>query len=152
MSSKGTIVLTGANGTIGNAIISRILASQELSSYHSVFTVRDASSYVVPHQSANATAQIAYDTVSLDLGNLASVRAAAATINAKVAAGEIPPIRAFILNAAYHEMDAQRFTDDGFCLVFMSTYLGNWLLILLLLRSMDRDMGRIVVLGSRAHK
>ncbi|KAJ9354714.1 hypothetical protein DTO280E4_6779 [Paecilomyces variotii] len=146
---KGTIVLTGANGGIGSAIVSRILASPELSSYYGIYTVRDTSSTHLAHQVSN-TAH-AYEALSLDLSNLASVRAAAATINARVTAGEIPPIRALILNAGYHEMDAQRFTDDGFATVFAVNYLGNWLLTLLLLQSMDRENGRIVVLGSRAH-
>ncbi|KAJ9245857.1 hypothetical protein DTO169E5_576 [Paecilomyces variotii] len=146
---KGTIVLTGANGGIGSAIVSRILASPELSSYYGIYTVRDTSSTHLAHQVSN-TAH-AYEALSLDLSNLASVRAAAATINARVTAGEIPPIRALILNAGYHEMDAQRFTDDGFATVFAVNYLGNWLLTLLLLQSMDRENGRIVVLGSKAH-
>ncbi|KAJ9410537.1 hypothetical protein DTO045G8_2000 [Paecilomyces variotii] len=146
---KGTIVLTGANGGIGSAIVSRILASPELSSYYGIYTVRDTSFTHLAHQVSN-TAH-AYEALSLNLSNLASVRAAAATINARVTAGEIPPIRALILNAGYHEMDAQRFTDDGFATVFAVNYLGNWLLTLLLLQSMDRENGRIVVLGSKAH-
>jgi NAD(P)-dependent dehydrogenase (short-subunit alcohol dehydrogenase family) len=151
MSPKGTIVLTGANGTIGNAIVSRIMSSPELSSYHGIYTVRNASSYVSPSQGANTTTH-AYDAISLELSSLDSVRAATATINARVAAGEIPPIRALILNAAYHEMDAMRFTGDGFTTTFMASYLSQWLLVLLLLQSMDREMGRIVVLGSNAHE
>ncbi|KAJ9303857.1 hypothetical protein DTO217A2_6667 [Paecilomyces variotii] len=146
---KGTIVLTGANGGIGSAIVSRILASPELSSYYGIYTVRDTSSTHLAHQVSN-TAHT-YEALSLDLSNLASVRAAAATINARVTAGEIPPIRVLILNAGYHEMDAQRFTDDGFATVFAVNYLGHWLLTLLLLQSMDRENGRIVVLGSKAH-
>ncbi|KAJ9367155.1 hypothetical protein DTO282E5_8198 [Paecilomyces variotii] len=147
---KGTIVLTGANGGIGSAIVSRILASPELSSYYGIYTVRDTSSTHLAHQVSN-TAHT-YEALSLDLSNLASVRAAAATINARVTAGEIPPIRVLILNAGYHEMDAQRFTDDGFATVFAVNYLGHWLLTLLLLQSMDRENGRIVVLGSKAHE
>ena len=148
MPAKGTIVLTGANGGIGSAIVSRIMSSPELSSYHGIYTVRNASSYTPPLQEASHV----YDVISLELSSLANVRAAAATINARVAAGEIPPIRALILNAAFHEMDAQRFTDDGFATVFMVSYLSQWLLTLLLLQSMDREMGRVVVLGSRTHK
>jgi NAD(P)-dependent dehydrogenase (short-subunit alcohol dehydrogenase family) len=73
-------------------------------------------------------------------------------INRKVSAGEIPPIRALILNAGHQEMDEQRFTEEGLATVFVANYLGHWLLVLLLLRSMDRERGRIVVLGSRAHE
>ncbi|TAQ84953.1 hypothetical protein B7494_g6727 [Chlorociboria aeruginascens] len=153
MPPKGTIVLTGANGGIGSSIVSRILTSPELSSYHGIYTVRDASStslHLPPHLGSNTVKQ-SYDTLSLELSNLASVRSAAATINTRVAAGEIPPIRALILNAGYQELDAQRFADDGFATMFTANYLGHWLLVLLLLQSMDREMGRIVVLGSKAH-
>jgi NAD(P)-dependent dehydrogenase (short-subunit alcohol dehydrogenase family) len=122
MPPKGTIVLTGANGGIGSAVVSRILSSPELSSYHGIYTVRDASS--MPQLRAN-TVTHAHDWLSLDLSSLASVHVAATTINARVAAGEIPPIRALILNAGYHEMDGQRFTDDGFATVFAANYLGH---------------------------
>ena len=155
MPSKGTIVLTGANGGIGSAIVSRIRSSPEFSSYHAIYTVRDASSslplYLDAHQQPKTSTQ-AFDTISLELSDLTSVRAAAASINARVAAGETPPIRALILNAGYHEMNTQRFTEDGFAMMFMVNYLGNWLLALLLLHSMDRETGRIVVLGSKAHE
>lgn len=155
MTSKGTIILTGANGGIGSAIVSRIRSSPELSSYHAIYTVRDASSPLPPHldpqiQQREGVKQT-FDTISLELSNLQSVRAAAASINARVTAGQIPPIRALILNAGYHEMNTQSFTEDGFATMFMANYLGNWLLVLLLLKSMDREMGRIVVLGSKAH-
>lgn len=150
MPPKGTIVLTGANGGIGSAIVSRIVASPELSSYYGIYTVRNAAS--TPLHLAPNTGPHAHDTLSLDLSSLASVRAAAATINARVAAGEIPPIRALVLNAGYQEMDGQRFTDDGFDTMFEVNYLGNWLLVLLLLQSMGRETGRIVVLGSKAHE
>lgn len=154
MPPKGSIVLTGANGGIGSAIVSRIRSSPELSSYHAIYTVRDASSplppQLDPRQQSNTSTQ-AFDTISLELSDLASVRAAAASINTRVAAGEIPPIRALILNAGYHEMNTQRFTKDGYAMMFMVNHLGNWLLVLLLLQSMDREMGRIVVLGSKAH-
>lgn len=157
MSAKETIVVTGANGGIGSAIVSRIRSSPELSSYHAIYTVRDASSSLPPQldprkQTNTTTATKPFDTISLELTNLDSVRAAAASINARIAAGEIPPIRALILNAGYHEMNTQRFTEDGYAVMFMANYLGHWLLVLLLLQSMDREMGRIVVLGSKAHE
>ena len=147
--AKGTIIVTGANGGLGRAIASRIAASTELSAYHGIYTVRDASTAVIP---ALTSTSHAHDTISLDLSKLDGVRAAAASINARVAAHEIPPIRALILNAGYQELDAQRWTEDGFAMTFASNYLGHWLLTLLLLQSMDKEHGRIVVLGSSAHE
>jgi len=149
--SKGTIIVTGANGGIGSAIVSRIFTSPDLASYYGIYTVRDPSSSSLQFPSTNILAH-SHDTISLELSNLTSVQKAAATINARVAAGEIPSIRALILNAGYQELDGQRTTDDGFALTFAANYLGHWLLVLLLLQSMDREMGRIVVLRSKAHK
>ncbi|PQE32203.1 short-chain protein [Rutstroemia sp. NJR-2017a WRK4] len=148
MAPTGTILVTGANGGIGSAIVSQIFASPELALYHGIYTVRDptASPLSVPEKHTHE-----YETLPLDLNDLAGIREIAATINKKVADGEIPPIRALILNAGYQELDAQRFTKDGFATVFTANYLGHWLLVLLLLQSMDRERGRIVVLGSKAH-
>ncbi|KAI0003882.1 putative short-chain dehydrogenase [Xylariaceae sp. FL0662B] len=150
--AKGTIVMTGANGGLGRSIVSRIAESPELASYHGIYAVHDASSspLQLPDHGSNTIVH-SYDTLSLELSNLASVREVAASINARVATGDIPPIRALILNAGYQELDAQRFTDDGFAVTFLVNYLGHWLLVLLLLQSMDREMGRIVVVASKAH-
>lgn len=79
------------------------------------------------------------------------MRAVAAGISPRVAAGEIPPIRALFLNAGYFEFTAQTWTPERFNATFASNYLGHWLLMLLLLGSMDREEGRVVVVGSEAH-
>jgi NAD(P)-dependent dehydrogenase (short-subunit alcohol dehydrogenase family) len=149
MAPTGTILVTGANGGIGSAIVSQIFASPELALYHGIYTVRDPTASPLP---APAKHTHQYETLSLDLNDLAGIRELADTINKKVADGVIPPIRALILNAGYQELDAQRFTKDGFATVFTANYLGHWLLVLLLLQSMDRERGRIVVLGSKAHE
>ncbi len=43
-------------------------------------------------------------------------------------------------------------TDDGLDTTFVANYLGHWLLTLLLLQSIDKESGRIVVIGSFAHE
>ncbi|KAM0195344.1 hypothetical protein ACHAPC_000539 [Botrytis cinerea] len=149
---KGTVIVTGTGGGIGSSIVSHIRMSPDLAPYHGIYTVRNLSSHPVHLSAPRASTSVhSFETISLELSNLASIREFAVTINARVAAGKIPPIRALILNAGYQELDAQRSTDDGFVLTFVVNYLGHWLLVLLLLQSMDRDMGRIVVLGSKAH-
>ncbi|GAW20263.1 hypothetical protein ANO14919_097640 [Xylariales sp. No.14919] len=40
---------------------------------------------------------------------------------------------------------------DGFDNTFIANYLGHWLLTLLLLKSIDKSSGRIVVIGSQSH-
>jgi NAD(P)-dependent dehydrogenase (short-subunit alcohol dehydrogenase family) len=67
---------------------------------------------------------------------------------ARVSAGQIPPIRALILNAGFLDFGKQSWTDDGLDVTFAANYLGHWLLTLLLLRSMDKKAGQIIVIGS----
>lgn len=35
------------------------------------------------------------------------------TINSRITTGEIPPIRALILNAGYHDMGEESLTEEG---------------------------------------
>lgn len=130
------------------------MSRPELAAYHGLYVVRDASSSLrlrsAPRDSA--VEPHSHDIVSLELTSLAAVRDVATTINARVAAGEIPPIRVLILNAAYLEFEEQTWTDEGFDTSFAAAYLGHWLLTLMLLQSMDRDVGRILVIGSSAHE
>ena len=148
----GTIIVTGANGGLGTAMIKRITEDPELATLSRVYTVRDiytATSLRSILQTTNSHDNI---VLPLELSKLSSVREAAETINAKVKAGEIPPIRALILNASQREPQGQARTENGLDLAFAGNYLGHWLLTLLLLQSMDRDLGRIVVVGGWAHE
>lgn len=157
---KGTIILSGANGGLGNAVVRRILSQPELRSYHGVYAVRDASSATALHsilesdQGHDSEHQRHHtnDVISLDLAQLDSVRRTAAAINERVKSADLPPIRALILNAAYLEFEQQTWTDEGFDTAFAVAYLGHWLLAMLLLESLDRGHGRIVVIGSSAHE
>lgn len=152
--TKGTILLTGANGSLGSTIASQIVSQPELAAYHGLYAVRDANtahSLATALHAGKYTGSHTYDTLSLDLTDLASVRAFAASINTRVAAGEIPALRAIILNAGYLEFTSQSWTKDGFDTSFVSNYLGHWLLTLLLLQSLDKQDGRMVIVGSESH-
>ncbi|KFA68495.1 hypothetical protein S40285_05403 [Stachybotrys chlorohalonatus IBT 40285] len=148
--AKGTILVTGANGGLGSAIARHIASKPEFSSYHGIYTVRDATS-APALTAALEGATHPHDIVSLELTNLDSVRRVADTINGRVSAGEIPPIRALILNAGSQDFGKQTWTAQGLDTTFASNYLGQWLLTVLLLKSLDKQAGRIVVLGSQAH-
>jgi NAD(P)-dependent dehydrogenase (short-subunit alcohol dehydrogenase family) len=152
---KGTILVTGANGGLGSAIVSQIAHSPSLAqNNHGFYTVRNvqrAAGVEKALQNAGA-ANHKYDLVPLDLSSLASVRKVAADINDRVAKATIPPIRALILNAGWQEYDTQTITDDGFDMAFETNYLSHFLLTLLLLKSMDKKEGRILVLGSWSHE
>ncbi|XXH04597.1 hypothetical protein Hte_011014 [Hypoxylon texense] len=144
-----TIVLTGANGALGASIVSSIISTSELAARHGVYTARDADTAAALCGVLKAApASHPHELLSLDLSRLADVRKVATAINARVAAGETPPIRALILNAGYVEYSTQNWTEDGLDMSFVSNYLGHWLLALMLLQSMDRERGRIVALSS----
>ncbi|KAI3323797.1 NAD(P)-binding protein [Xylariaceae sp. AK1471] len=153
-SAKGSIFITGANGGLGSAIVRQIVNSPSLAkTYHGIYTVRNT-------QRADAVQNVLqkagsaghkYDLVPLDLSSLASTRKAAEDINKRVADGSIPPIRALIINAAWQEYTTHTMTDDGFDMTFQANHLSHFLLTLLLLKSMDKKNGRIVILGSWSH-
>lgn len=152
LAPKGTVVLTGANGGLGVAIVTKLLSRPDLAALHGIYTVRDASSAPALQSAIQGVVrQHPHNIVSLNLTRLDDVRKLAADINSRVATGEIPAIRTLILNAAYLEFEEQTWTEDGFDTAFASAYLGHWLLTVLLLQSMDRELGRIVVISSSAH-
>ncbi|KAH8844088.1 hypothetical protein MCOR27_008563 [Pyricularia oryzae] len=152
---KGAIIVTGANGGLGSAIANKLLSEAQYAEYHMIFTVRNVEKANVlqevidSHRGKGISSS--YDVVPLDLTSLASGRKLADDINARVAAGSIPPIRALVLNAGWQEWTTESFTKDGFEMAFQSNYLTHWLLTVKLLQSMDKNKGRIVVLGSWSH-
>lgn len=149
---KGTIVLTGANGGLGSAVVSQIATSQELrESYHGMYTVRNTAS-ANSLDAALASRVHSHEKVALDLSDLSSVRKVAADINKRVAAGTIPRIHALILNAGFEEFTTDTHTQDGFDMAFAANYLGHWLLKMLLLQSMDLQVGRVLWISSWVHK
>lgn len=104
-SSQGTILITGANGGLGSAIVTNILGKPHLASnYAGVYTVRSTATATRLQQVLKSASEgHRHDVVDLDLSSLASVRTMATRINRGVAAGDLPPIRALILNAGYQD-------------------------------------------------
>ncbi|KAH6961217.1 hypothetical protein DER45DRAFT_560394 [Fusarium avenaceum] len=150
---QGTVLVTGANGGLGAAIVDDIIKKPNLASnYAGVYTVRKAATATRLQKSLSyAPASHKHGVVDLDLGSLASVRTVAAEINRRVAAGELPPIRALILNAGYQDHELITMTDDGYETSWQVNFLANQLLVLLLLQSMDKEKGRILIVGSWSH-
>ena len=152
MAPQGTIVVTGANGSFGTAIVSRLLAPDLAPSYHGVYTVRSPLSPALDKTLAAAPPSHTSTKLPMDLSSLASVREAASTLNRRVASGEIPPIRALVLNAGFMEFTSQTMSGDGFDMTFQCNYLSHWLFTLMLLQSMDKEEGRVVVVSSWSHE
>ncbi|KAH7492769.1 hypothetical protein FOMA001_g972 [Fusarium oxysporum f. sp. matthiolae] len=152
-SSQGTILITGTNGGLGSAIVTNILGKPELASnYTGVYTVRRAAAATRLQQVLKSAPEAhRHDVVDLDLSSLASVRMMATGINRRVAAGDLPPIRALILNAGYQDHEEINMSDDGYEMTWQVNFLANQLLTLLLLQSMDKENGRILLIGSWSH-
>ncbi|KAF2815332.1 NAD(P)-binding protein [Mytilinidion resinicola] len=150
--TKGTVLITGANGGLGSAFASQFLASPEASLYTGLFGVRNpATATTLQSILSKSPNGKQHEAVALDISTLASVRAGAKAINDRVSAGALPPIRALILNAAIQHTGGQTFTSEGLEETFAVNYLSNFLLILLLLQSMDKESGRIVIISSWTH-
>ena len=151
-STKGSFVITGCNGGLGKAVVTDFLQSSNATSYKGQFAVRNPST-ATSLQAVLAQSPLAKDheIITIDLSTLSSVRASAKDINDRVESGTIPPIRTLLLNAALQHVKGQTFTDDGLESNFAVNYLANFLLVLLLLPSMDKEMGRIVFTSSWTH-
>ncbi|TQV92886.1 hypothetical protein IF1G_08189 [Cordyceps javanica] len=72
-------------------------------------------------------------------------------MNARVAEGKLPPVRALVLNAGFQEHTTQTKTEDGFDMTFQVNYFSQFLLVLLLLQSMDKESGHKLAIGSWLH-
>ncbi|TVY85589.1 WW domain-containing oxidoreductase [Lachnellula suecica] len=146
-----------ANGGLGTGFVSNLINSPYASNYRAIYTVRNpATATSLQAVLANAPQSHKYETVALDLSSLETVRKFAAEVNAKVADRTWEPIRALILNGAWQEanketLEPQTFTKDGFEGHFAINYLANFLFVLLVLQSMDKEHGRIVLVSSWSH-
>ena len=151
-SIKGSFIITGCNGGLGKAVVADFLQSSNASSYKGQFAVRNPST-ATSLQAVLAASPSANDheATTMDLSNLSSVRKAAKAINDRVKSGEILPIRTLLLNAALQHVNGQTYTDDSLESNFAVNYLANFLLALLLLPSMDKEVGRIVFTSSWTH-
>jgi WW domain-containing oxidoreductase len=150
---KGTIILTGANSSLGLQAVKTLLSTYP--SHFAILTVRSLS------PSDPNTAKLLAITTKyppsrtsieiLDLGSLQTVRSFAKSITSRLASNEIPPLSCIVCNAFSWSLLNMSFTADGYESTFQVTYLAHFLLVLLLLPSLDRGDGRIVMLGSEAH-
>lgn len=150
-SIKGTILITGSNGGLGSAISRHVASQPKYAECFGLYTVRDTAAPIL-RDVLSSNPSHAHQVVPMDLTDLDSVRRAAETINIQVESKAVPPIRALILNAGFQDFGNQVWTADGLDKTFSANYLGHWLFTLLVLESMDKEAGRIVLVGSQSHE
>lgn len=89
-------------------------------------------------------------TLEVDVSSLRSVREAAARCRHMIESGEVRPLRAISCNAGATFRGEPTYTDDGYEVTFATNYLGHFLLVQLLLDSLQDD-GRVVFTSSGTH-
>ncbi|KAF4952394.1 hypothetical protein FSARC_12651 [Fusarium sarcochroum] len=148
----GSIVVTGANGGLGSAIVERILLDSELAAYTGIFIIRtSAAATNLKQKLSTAPRTYAYRIIETQLDSIADVKNTAAKINSEVGAGTLPPMRAIILAAAYQDSSELYLTTDGYETTWQINFLSNFVLVLSLLQSYDKQHNRIVLICSWSH-
>ncbi len=154
---KGSVLITGANGGLGSAFAANFIKSPQAKEFRGLFTVRNPSSATeLGAALEDAPEDSTHEVLPLDLGSLEAVRTLAADINERVANGTLEPLRAVVLNAAFQDAsnDAQKpksFTVEGYEMTFGANYLANFVFVLDILQSIDKEHGRIVFVSSWTH-
>lgn len=151
----GTVIITGASGSLAIATIQELLSKYP--SLTVLGTVRDVTklpkspSLLRLEEIASRYPPGRFITWNLDLGSLSEVQSFAEEISKQVESGELPSICAIVCNAFTWSLDGQKFTRDHYESTFQVDHLAHFVLVLRLLRSMNRENGRIVMLSSEVH-
>lgn len=151
----GTILITGANGSLALHAVRHLLANA--SEYSLVLTVRDASDEDPNTKALRAVlAQHPQQTHAsirqLDFSRLVSVHEFAHNIANEISKGELPPLVSIVCNAYYWNLSGPlETTADGFEKTIQVTHLAHVALVLRLLGSFHpHEAGRIVHFSSDA--
>ncbi|KAH7132198.1 short-chain dehydrogenase/reductase-like protein sdr [Dendryphion nanum] len=148
-----SILLTGANGSLGLHAVSYIL--QDYPQHTAILTVRnDAPSDPNTAKLLKTLAAFPdakYEIHKVDLSVLAEVHALADKIRAQISSGKTPRLAAIICNAMVWTLHSGlKFSKDGYEQSLAVNHLAHFALTVELASSMDRERGRIVFVGSEA--
>ncbi|CAG7931586.1 unnamed protein product [Penicillium olsonii] len=152
---EGTILITGATGSLAIQAIQQILSSYPSATI--VGTVRNGNASPKSPQVLQLEEIISRHGTSksliknVDLNSITEVREFANEIAGMVQSKKLPPIRAIICNAFTWSLNGQQFSRDRFESTFQVNHLAHFLLVLKLVRSMDRETGRILMISSEVH-
>ncbi|MGA5465509.1 SDR family NAD(P)-dependent oxidoreductase [Mycobacterium sp. NPDC050041] len=142
MTADRTVVITGANSGLGFECAQALLDTDP--SWHIVLAVRDT------RRGAEAVDRLGCaprcTVLPLDLASLRSVR----EFPARLAARELPPLRALVCNAGLQVVSGLERTVDGVELTFGVNHLGHFALVDGLLEQFAPP-ARIVIVSSGTH-
>jgi NAD(P)-dependent dehydrogenase (short-subunit alcohol dehydrogenase family) len=150
----GTILLTGANGSLAVPAVQHMLESYP--SFTLVLAVRDDSDQdpntvalrktISAHPDANVFIR------KLDMSSLDEVKSFSETLRSEVEQGKLPRIASIICNAFSWKLSGgPGFSKEGFESTMAISHLAHFAMVLRLLSAMEAQHGRIVFLGSEAH-
>ena len=154
---EGTIIVTGAAGGIGHGWLLEHLKSPQARSFYAIYIIHPTTpGNLQASLDKNAPKEHKYEIIPCDLSHQANIRSLAEALNARVAKGELPRIRLLLLMAGAMYLspiakDGISYTNDGIESTFAVNYFANFLLVLLLLQSMDERWARIVFMSSTSH-
>lgn len=149
---NGTVIITGANGSLGSKIALKIARQQPF--VHLLLTARDVWSKSVADisEEIRSLGPRSFEIAKLDLASFHSIRKFARNTVDRVETGDIPSIQLLINCAAVASFKADASTEDGFDLVYQTNCLGPFLLTTNLLegfRVNDGETGnRVINIGS----
>lgn len=149
----GAVLITGANGSLGFALVSYLLATYP--AHTLLLTVRNPSpkdpntaklhSIIAEHPNSKAHIE------TLDLASLNDVASFTKTITTSIQKGTCPKLDAIICNAMTWSLNSGvKFSKDGFELTMAVNTLSHFDLVLRLLGAME-EHGRVVFLSSEVH-
>lgn len=151
LAMSGTIIITGANGSLAIPTIQQLLTKYP--DYYLVLTVRSVHTIpgleaLIPDYEARSVSFRA-----LDLADLAGVHSFASTIAADICAGELPPLVGIVCNAYYWNLRSEsELTTNSYERTFQVNHIAHAALVLRLLGLFDTAKGgRIVLFSSDAH-
>jgi NAD(P)-dependent dehydrogenase (short-subunit alcohol dehydrogenase family) len=157
MAETGTILLTGATGSLAIPAIKYLLNTHP--TYTCVLTVRNASKDDTNtnrlrdaiRQYEEAGSKIVIQ--QLDLSDLSAVHEFARTIAREIASEKLPPLASIICTAYYWNLKSANaeLTVDGYDKTFQVNHLAHTVLVLRLLGSFRLNGGRVVLFSSDAH-
>jgi NAD(P)-dependent dehydrogenase (short-subunit alcohol dehydrogenase family) len=153
---KGTVIITGANGSLAIPAVAYLLSRYEPSNI--ILTVRndttaDENTARLREVIAQATSGTEATILKLDLASLTEVHAFAKAIRTQVTAREIPPLAAVVWNAMIWTLQGGiQLTEEGYEQSMAVNHLAHFTLTLELLSSFHPEHGRIIFLGSDSHE